>query len=259
MKVSIVIPVFNEANTVATLLQQVDDQPLPGLEKELVIVESNSTDGSRQIVQDFCRKKNSPLVRLVLQAKPQGKGNAVRTGLNVCTGDIVIIQDADLEYDVRDYPLLLQPLLDGRTEFVLGSRHLAAGHWKVRHFIDQRLLAFILNLGGVFFNGLFNLLYGQKLTDPTTMFKVFRRDCLKHFQLVSNWFDFDYELLGKLIRSGFLPLEVPVSYQSRSFRGGKKIRVFQDPPTWVWAIIRFRFCPLTPPSGTTPPAADQIV
>ena len=89
MKVSIVIPVFNEANTVATLLQQVDDQPLPGLEKELVIVESNSTDGSRQIVQDFCRKKNSPLVRLVLQAKPQGKGNAVRTGLNVCTGDIV--------------------------------------------------------------------------------------------------------------------------------------------------------------------------
>jgi glycosyltransferase involved in cell wall biosynthesis len=245
-RVSIVIPIFNEASTVRTLLDRVYDQPLTGMEKELVIVESKSADGTREIVQEFCREKNSPLVRLLLQEIPRGKGNAVREGLRACTGEIVLIQDGDLEYDVADYPALLQPMLDGRAQFVLGSRHMAAGNWKIRHFEEARLTTYLLNLGGIFFHAFFNVMYGQKLTDPTTMYKVFRRDCLDCFELVSNRFDFDYEIVAKLIRAGFPPLEVPVSYVSRGFDRGKKVHIFRDPWTWIWAIVRFRFCALRP-------------
>lgn len=246
-KVSIIVPVFNEVNTVRQLLDLVWTAPVPTDAKEVVIVESNSVDGTRQVVADFVKEKEvcqNPTVKVIFEEKPQGKGHAVREAFKAATGDIILIQDGDLEYSVEDYPQLIEPILSGKTKFVLGSRHLAAGSWKIRNFETSPLKAWVLNLGGIFFHGLFNLLYGQTLTDPTTMYKVFEKKCLDGIVFESNRFEFDYELLGKLIRAGFTPLEVPVSYSSRSFEEGKKIRVLTDPFRWVWAIVKFRFTSL---------------
>src|ERR1700733_448384 len=126
MKVSIIIAVYNEVRTVATLLDRVWEQSLPGVAKEIIIVESNSNDGSREAVQRFAERhaaESSPRVHVIYQDEPRGKGHAVRQGFAASTGDILLIQDADLEYDVSDYPNLLEPIIDGRTAFVLGSRH----------------------------------------------------------------------------------------------------------------------------------------
>ncbi|GIL18205.1 MAG: glycosyl transferase [Oligoflexia bacterium] len=243
-KVSIVIPVFNESKTVEQLLNAVSKQSLPGdLSKELVIVESNSTDGTRQLVQKFVTNFSSSektSVKLILQDKPSGKGYAVREGLASITGDIVLIQDGDLEYDVADYPLLIQPILDGHADFVLGSRHLSAGSWKIRKF-NNTTKATILNVGGVLFHVFFNITYGVKLTDPTTMYKVFRSECIKGVLFHAKRFDFDFELVAKLIRLGYIPLEVPISYTSRGFEEGKKINILRDPFLWIYSILKYRF------------------
>jgi glycosyltransferase involved in cell wall biosynthesis len=245
MQVSVIIAVYNEARTVGTLLERVWAQPLPGsTAKEIVIVESNSTDGSREIVAEFAaRHAGGPGARIqvIHEDRPRGKGHAVRQGFAAATGDILLIQDADLEYDVGDYPDLLRPIIDGRTVFVLGSRHLGPNRWKIRRFAHNSLQAACMNLGGLLFHAFFNTLFGTRLTDPTTMYKVFRADCLTGLTFNCNRFDFDFELLGKLVRAGFIPREVPVSYTSRGFEAGKKIRILRDPLTWVLAISRCRF------------------
>lgn len=244
MKVSIVIAVYDEARTVARLLELVWNQALPGCSKEILIIESNSSDGSRQLVQEFAAghpDTAAAQVRLILQPGPRGKGHAVRQGLAVATGEVILIQDADLEYDVADYPDLLEPILDGRTSFVLGSRHMGPHRWKIRKFERKGLQAALMNFGGMVFHGLFNALFASRLTDPTTMYKVFRTQCLRGLSFSCDRFDFDFELLGKLIRAGFMPLEVPVSYKSRGFDDGKKIRIFRDPLNWIFAIIKCRF------------------
>ena len=244
---SIIIPVYNEAATVVRLLDQVWLQSLP-IPKELVIIESNSTDGSRALVQSWVGRTKSQdpgaSISLLQQPVPRGKGNAVREGLAAARGTYILIQDGDLEYDVSDYPALLQPLIEGKTRFVLGSRHLSAGDWKIREFAKEPWKAILLNFGGILFHGLFNVLFGTKLTDPTTMYKVFRRDCLEHFTLTGNRFDLDFELVGKLIRAGFPPLEIPVGYRSRSYAEGKKIRIIHDPLLWIRIMFKTRFTPL---------------
>ena len=261
MKVSIIIAVLDEARTVAALLERVWEQPLPGgAAKEMVIVESNSRDGSREIVGEFlARRSNDPSaqIRVVFQDVPRGKGCAIREGIDAATGDILLIQDADLEYDVADYPDLLNPILEGRTAFVLGSRHMGSEGWKIRKFANSGAQSYFMNLGGMFFHALFNLMFASRLTDPTSMYKVFRADCLKGLDFTCNRFDFDYELLGKLIRAGFYPLEVPVSYKSRGFHDGKKIRVFRDPPTWIAAILKSRFAALGAAGNDSRGAARQ--
>jgi len=244
MKVSILIAAYNEANTVATVLERVRAQPLPGADKEIIVVESNSTDGTHEIVAEFMARhagQGGARMRAIYQDRPRGKGHALREGFAAATGDILLIQDADLEYDVADYPDLLQPIIAGRTAVVLGSRHLGPARWKIRQFAHNGLLAVVMNVGGLLFRALFNAVFAVRLTDPTTMYKVFRADCIRGLRFSCNGFDFDFELLGKLIRAGFIPLEVPVSYNSRGFDQGKKIRIFRDPLTWVLAIIRCRF------------------
>lgn len=243
-KLTIILPIFNEASTVEQLLDLVYAQAIPMPKKEMIIVESNSTDGSRDIVVAFAKRypdTNQVEIKVILQDSPKGKGHAVRGGLDQATGDIILIQDGDLEYNLADYPSLLQPILEGKSSFVLGSRHLAASSWRIRKFEKDALKAMFMNLGGLFFHQFFNVLYGQRLTDPTTMFKVFERRCVSKLHFEANRFDFDFELVAKLIRAGFAPMEVAVSYTSRGFEQGKKIRIFQDPLTWVRAIIRFRF------------------
>ena len=231
------MPVFNEASTVCETINRVLNKNIPNIFIELIIIESNSTDGTKELILHYI---NNPRVILLFQEKPLGKGNAVRAGLNAATGDFILIQDADDEYDVNDYDILIAPLLEGTTKFVLGSRH-NDSIWKMRKFINQPIRAFILNFGHLFFTFLVNILYGVRLRDPFTMYKVFKRDCIFEMNFICNRFDFDYELLIKLIRRGYKPIEVPVKYQSRSFAEGKKVRMIADPLTWLYALIRFRF------------------
>ena len=240
-KCSIIVAAFNEKQTFPVLMDALLHQTIPGVDREIVVIESNSTDGTRELAKQY---QGHPEIKLVLQDQPRGKGHAVREGFRHATGDILLIQDADLEYDLDDYDALLAPILSGRALFVLGTRH--AGDWKMRQFAQQKILAAGLNLGHAFFTGLINVLYRQRMTDPFTMFKVFRRDCLFGLEFQCNRFDFDHELLIKLVRKGYRPLEVPVNYRSRSFREGKKVRVFRDPLTWIWVDLKLRFARVLP-------------
>jgi 2-polyprenyl-3-methyl-5-hydroxy-6-metoxy-1,4-benzoquinol methylase len=234
---SVIVPAYNEAQTFGVLMDALLRKSLPGLQMEIIVVESNSTDGTRAAALKY---QNHPAVKLILQDQPRGKGHAVRTGLAAATGDYVLIQDADLEYDLEDYEALLEPLVAGRTAFVLGSRHGGRNVWKMRQFTGQRGLSVFLNSGHWFFTTLINVLFLQRLRDPFTMFKVFRRDCLHGLEFRCNRFDFDFELLVKLIRKGYRPVELSVNYRSRSFKEGKKVRVFRDPLTWLAALARLR-------------------
>jgi hypothetical protein len=237
---SIVLPVYNEDPTFSELIDKLTSKQLDGIDKEIIIVESNSSDNSRQLVMDY---KNHPDVKIILQEKARGKGNAVRAGLEQATGEIVLIQDADLEYDLNDYEALLEPISSFKRPFVLGSRH--GGRWKMRHFNDQEHLSAYFNFGHRLFTFMINILYGQRMKDPFTMFKVFRRDCLHNLVLECDRFDFDFELVIKLVRKGYIPLEVPVNYNSRSFHEGKKVNMFRDPLTWIRALVKYRFAKIT--------------
>ncbi len=238
-KLSVVMPVFNERTTFGAFARQLIAKTITGLDIELVIVESNSTDGTRDEVK---RLEPDPRVKVIYEDRPHGKGHGVRTGLAQATGDFILIQDADLEYDLNDYESLLEPLRTFRRSFVLGARHGMNGTgWKMRHFTDQVFVSQIMNLGHVFFTTLFNVVYGQRLRDPFTMYKVFRRECLYGLTFEANRFDFDWELVGKLVRAGYAPLEIPVNYSSRSFNEGKKINLWRDPLTYFRACFKYRF------------------
>ncbi|HXS67964.1 MAG TPA: glycosyltransferase, partial [Candidatus Polarisedimenticolia bacterium] len=242
---SVIVPAYNEAKTFSALMELLLQKRVPGLSMEIIIVESNSTDGTREAAQKYAQHPN---VKLVLEDRPQGKGHAVRTGLKAATGDYVLIQDADLEYDLEDYDALLEPLVAGRAAFVLGSRHGGRNVLKMRQFAGEHGLSVFFNVGHWFFTTLVNVLYLQRLRDPFTMFKVFRRDCLFGLEFECNGFDFDFELLIKLIRKGYRPIELPVNYRSRSFKEGKKVRMFRDPITWFSALSRLRFARIDPMS-----------
>ncbi len=235
-KLSIIVPVFNEVNTFPQLIATLLGKELTGVEKEIIIIESNSTDGTREKVLGY---NNKPGVTVVLEEKPKGKGAAVRNGLSRATGDFILIQDGDLEYDINDYDQLLIPLLNYRRAFVLGSRHQKG--FKMRHFETAPVTSFIMNVGQKFFVTLLNLFCWQKLKDPFTMYKVFRRDCLYGLTFGANRFDFDFELVIKLLRKGYVPLEIPINYKSRSFSEGKKVSIIRDPLTWIVALFRYRF------------------
>ena len=237
---SVVVPVFNERATVTTALDALTAKRIPGWAIEIIIVESNSTDGSRDLVLGY---RQHPGVKIILEEKPRGKGHAVRTGLAQLTGDVVLIQDADLEYDLADYEKLLAPFTANTHAFVLGSRH-TPNQWSIRQFSGQFLQAFLLNSAHWFFTAMIDVSLGLSLRDPFTMYKVFRRECLAGLVFRCNRFDFDWELLIKLVRKGYRPVEIPVNYRSRSFKEGKKIRMFYDPLTWFVAWARARFGPL---------------
>jgi glycosyltransferase involved in cell wall biosynthesis len=238
--VSVVIPVYNEIPTVRAALDALVAKRIEGYELQLIVVESNSSDGSRDVVLSY---RDLPCVTLILEESARGKGHAVRAGLAAAKGEIVMIQDADLEYDLADYENLLAPIAARQHDFVLGSRHTARG-WAIRKFTDQKLRAAVLNLAHWTFALMINASLGIWLTDPFTMYKVFRRDCLRDLSLECNRFDFDWELLIKLVRKGYRPVEIPVSYRSRSFAEGKKVSMFRDPLTWMVALVKYRFQPL---------------
>ena len=238
MKVSIIIPVYNEAKAFPELIKRVYNVNLGKLKKEVIIVESNSSDGSRELVKNY---KKRPNTKVIYENKRNGKGNAIRLGLKSATGDIIIIQDADLEYDTNDYKRLISPIIEGKTSFVLGSRSLKKGHWRIRALKGDKLSSIVLNYGGLVLNLAFLLLYGVKMTDIATMHKVFTRDAIRDINFNARGFDFDAELIAKLLKKGIKPIEVPVSYKARSFEEGKKVHIIRDGLESLWAIIKYRF------------------
>jgi hypothetical protein len=242
-RLSVIMPAYNEAATFTTTMDQVLAKQIPGMRIEIIVVESNSTDGTREKVLPYAEH---PRVRLILEDRPRGKGHAVRTGLAAADGDFVLIQDADMEYDIDDYEVLLAPLRAGEVGFVLGMRTSPSGSRGLRDFGQFGLRSRVMNLGHIVFLTLFNTVYGQRLRDPFTMYKVFRRDCMHGLVFECNRFDFDWELTGKLIRAGYTPREIPVTYRSRSFSEGKKVSFFKDPMTWVKACFKYRFAELYP-------------
>jgi glycosyltransferase involved in cell wall biosynthesis len=235
-KLSVVMAAYEEASTVADSIEQVLKVDLGERALELIIVESNSGDGTREIVSSFAHLPN---VHVIYQDVARGKGAAVREGFIAATGDVVLIQDADLEYSVDDYAALLEPIERGESSFVLGSRHIRGR--PMRDFAE-----------------LFDLTYRVRLRDPFTMYKVFRRECIDGVQFSSDRFDFDWELVATLIRLGHAPVEVPVSYESRDFKAGKKVRVFRDPFTWIYACAKFRVVPIKRHVATASPVPDAV-
>jgi glycosyltransferase involved in cell wall biosynthesis len=237
--VSVIIAVYNEEDTVANVIEELLARRFPNFEIELVVVESQSTDSTRLKIKEFESRENTTFI---YQDTPRGKGHAVREGLKHAKGDIILIQDADNEYSVDDYPSLINPLLAGTCDFVLGTRHKLGKPMRVMP--GERFQSSVLNAGHHFFTFLFNVLYGTKLTDPFTMYKVFRIKCIEGLEFESNRFDFDWELMGKMVRRNFIPIEVQVAYSARGFKGGKKVSYIRDPATWIFAAFRFRFCRL---------------
>jgi hypothetical protein len=237
-RLSVIVPVFNELQTFDEMMQRLMAKQIDDVDIEVIIIESNSTDGSRERVLAYA---NHPRVSIVLQDTPKGKGNAVRAGLARATGTIVLFQDADLEYEIEDYDDLIRPIRENQRNFVIGSRHGGGGDaWKIRDFNGAPILSQVFNVGHVVFLGLLNGIYGQHLADPFSMFKVFRRECLAGLQFECDRFDFDFEIVIKLLRKGYRPLEIPVNYHARSIAEGKKVTMVRDPLTWLRALMRFR-------------------
>ena len=236
-KLSIVLPVFNEVRYAAQVIDTVVAKPLR-IDKEIVIVESNSTDGTRDVVARYAGR---PGIKVVYEDRPRGKGHAVRTGLEHVSGSIVLIQDADFEYDVEDYDALIEPILQHKAMFVLGSRSLGLDDWKVRKYQTTPVRGLALNFAQVVFAKTYDLLYQQRVTDVNTMFKVFRAECLDGLDLESNGFELDIELACKLARNGNSPMEVPVNYVARGFDEGKKIRFWRDAIPSYAALFKYRF------------------
>lgn len=226
MKLSIVIPVYNEVKTIKEIVRRVQAVEL---EKEIVIVDDGSTDGTREQLQEIILSQEN--VRVIYHERNQGKGAALRTGFEGANGDIIIIQDADLEYDPKEYPVLLEPILDGRADIVYGSRFLGGPH---------RVLFFWHYLGNKFLTLLSNALTNLNLTDMETCYKVFKREVLNDIKLKSNRFGFEPEFTAKIAKKGFRIYETPISYSGRTYAEGKKID-WKDGVKAILAILWFRF------------------
>jgi len=221
---SILIPVFNEKATVLELLRRVEAVPLP-VAKEIILVDDGSTDGTRDLLKGLGGRAT-----VVLHERNQGKGAALRTALARATGDLVIIQDADLEYDPADYPGLLAPLLDGRADVVYGSRFLGGPH---------RVLFFWHYCANKFFTLLTNVLYNINLNDMGTCYKVFDAAKLKAIPLRSERFGIEAELTAKVCKRHLRLFEVPISYAGRTYAEGKKI-TWKDGFSYLWCLLRYR-------------------
>ena len=228
---SIVIPVYNEKATLEELVSRVVAVDC-GLKREIILIDDGSTDGTRELYERI--RKRWPDERIVVQLQPQnmGKGAAVRKGFEMATGDIVIIQDADLEYDPADYPGLLKPILDGKADVVYGSRFVGSDAHRVHmfwHMIGNRLLTLLSNM-----------MTNLNLTDMETCYKVFRKEVVQSLKLRSDGFTIEPEMTAKVARGRWRVYEVGISYAGRDYTEGKKI-TWRDGLQALWAIFRFRF------------------
>jgi glycosyltransferase involved in cell wall biosynthesis len=232
VKLSVVVPVYNEAVTIAQVIEQVLEVELDGTEKEIIIVNDGSTDGTSAAL-DTLAAEHPDLLTIIHHKQNQGKGTAIRTALAHVTGDVVITQDADLEYDPKDYPALLAPFKDEGVQVVYGSRNLRANpRSSLSFYWGGRLLSWVANL-----------LYGSRITDEATGYKLFRTNLLRDLDLQPTRFEFCPEVTAKLLRRGINIHEVPISYRPRSLREGKKIS-WHDGLVAIWTLLRYRFRPI---------------
>lgn len=244
MKLSIIIPVYNEASTLPEILRRVqavnvvvpvgftvdgDNGQRIHIDKEIIVVDDGSEDGSRQILEAAAAQGD---VRAFYHERNQGKGAAVRTGLQNATGDFLVIQDADLEYDPREYRLLLQPILEERANVVYGSRF-RGGPTKTMFFMHM--------LGNRFLTLVTNILYDTILSDMETCYKCFRAEVIRDIPLRARGFEFEPEVTAKILKRGQRIYEVPISYTGREFEEGKKISPWRDGLKAVWTLVKYRF------------------
>ena len=229
-KLSILIPVYNEAKTIIPILEMVSQADSSGLEKELIVVDDGSTDGTRDILSTLDGAKYS--ARIYFHEKNQGKGAALRTGQGYASGDIIMIQDADMEYSPTEYPELLKPILEGRADVVYGSR-LSGGK-------TTRAFKFTHLMGNKFLSLLTNILYDSTLTDMETCYKVFKAEVFKKITIKSNRFEFEPEITAKILKQGVRIYELPISYFGRDYTEGKKI-TWKDGFGAIFALVRYRF------------------
>ncbi len=229
MKVSIVIPCFNERNTIVPLLRTIEQVDLGNMQKEIILIDDCSIDGTRQVLREI-EKQTSHTV--LYHDVNRGKGSALRTGFQRVTGDVVIVQDADLEYDPRDYPQLLRPIQSGAAQVVYGSRE--------RNEKNVSHSGYTFYAGGLFLTWLTNALYGSSLTDESTCYKVFSAELLRTIPLQCRRFEFCPEVTANILRRGIPIVEVPISYVPRSIKDGKKIK-FRDGLHAIWTLVKYRF------------------
>lgn len=228
-RLSILIPVYNEVRFLIELLGRVEAVDFCGLEKEIILVDDGSTDGTLELLKPY---ESNPLYKVVYHERNMGKGAALRTGIGHATGDIIIIQDADLEYDPQDYPDLIRMIVDGKADVVYGSR-LSAGKpvraFNVWHYFGNKFLTLITNV-----------LYNTTLTDMETCYKAFRAEVIKPVTIRSNRFDFEPEITAKVLKQNIRLFEAPISYCGRNFDEGKKI-TWRDGFVAIWTLIKYRF------------------
>lgn len=226
-KITILIPVFNEVNTLKPILEKVEKANFCGLKKEIILIDDFSTDGTREILKEFGGK-----YKILYHDKNMGKGAALRTGFEHVTGDIVVIQDADLEYDPADYEPMLKLILDGKADVVYGSRFLGgkpSNSFMLTHLLGNKLLTLITNV-----------LYNTTLSDMETCYKAFKTEFIKGLEIKSDRFDFEPEITAKILKKGARLYELPISYYGREHSEGKKI-TWKDGLDAIQALVKFRF------------------
>ncbi len=232
--VSVIIPVYNENSTILELIQKVNNVKFPGVKFQIVVVESNSDDGSREIVKKF---ENNKKFILIFQPFALGKGSAVIEGLKKANGDIIIIQDSDLEYNPNDYEIMLKPIIKNKTDFVLGSR-VKNGAFRIRNFKNQIFKSYLYNFSHILLTFFFNILYKQKLKDPWTCYKVFKKEVIDSFTINENRFGVEPEITSKVARGKWRIYEVGISYYGRDYSEGKKIG-WKDAVRAFYVILKY--------------------
>ena len=229
LKLSIIIPAYNEEKTIKKIIDRVKKIQLKNISKEIIIVDDFSNDNTRTILKKIKEKS----INILYHGKNMGKGAAIRTGLQNSTGDIILIQDADLEYDPNDYSKLLNPIINNKANVVYGSRVNA-----IRKNIKKMYK--LHYIGNLFLTSMTNLLYGVKITDMETCYKVFRREVIKHINIRANRFEFEPEITAKILKKGYKIFEVPISFAGRKFNEGKKI-TWKDGLKAAYYLLKYRF------------------